>query len=190
MKTIYLGGGCFWCTEAVFRSLRGVHEVVPGYMGGTLPNPSYEAVCTGETGHAEVIKVYYDEKVISTDDLLDVFFETHDPTTPNRQGADVGTQYRSIIFHTADQDPGFSEDEAGEPAPHAIQRAIARAQAKLPDDSFVVTEVAEASEFYPAEEYHYNYYANHAAAPYCQIVISPKLEKLQKQHGEKVHNLE
>lgn len=183
MKTIYLGGGCFWCTEAVFRSLGGVHEVIPGYMGGTVPNPSYEAVCSGTTGHAEVVKVYYDETVISTDDILDIFFATHDPTSVNRQGNDVGTQYRSIIFYTGDQEPharGGDLEDGSHDIQGSIQSAISRAEVSRGDDMPIATEVAAATEFYPADESHHNYYALHTNAPYCQIVISPKLEKLQK----------
>lgn len=172
MKKIFLGGGCFWCTEAVFRNLRGVTEVVPGYMGGTLANPSYEAICTGTTGHAEVIEVLYDETVISTGSVLDVFFATHDATTLNRQGNDVGTQYRSVIFYT-DEDMSVQ-----------AHLAIRRAQEQVGEDTAIVTQVVEAVTFYPAEDYHQNYYENHRSAPYCQLVIDPKIEKLQK-HLEK-----
>lgn len=189
MKTIYLGGGCFWCTEAVFKSLKGVQEVIPGYMGGTVPNPSYEAVCSGTTGHVEVVKVYYDEGIISTDDILDIFFATHDPSTPNRQGNDVGSQYRSVIFYTHDQEPhylGGLTESPEDDVPGAIQRAISRAQRALSGDARVVTEVVTATDFYPAEDYHYNYYADHSDAPYCQLVISPKLEKLQKKFSDKL----
>jgi len=189
MKTIYLGGGCFWCTEAVFKSLKGVHEVVPGYMGGDAPNPSYEEVCTGKTGHVEVVKVYYDNAVISTDDLLDIFFATHDPTTINQQGNDIGTQYRSVIFYTEDQEPhsrgGLTEDSHDD-VKGSIQRAIGRAQAGLSEEKMVVTDVVRATEFYPAEEYHANYYTEHSSQPYCQLVISPKLEKLQKKFSDKM----
>lgn len=188
MKTIYLGGGCFWCTEAVFKSLRGIHEVIPGYMGGTVPNPSYEAVCSGETEHAEVVKVYYDETFISTSDLLDIFFATHDPTTPNRQGNDVGNQYRSIIFYTSDQEPharGGDMADGSHDIQGSIQSAIDRAQHDL-GPATIVTEVATATEFYPADESHYNYYAEHSTVPYCKIVIAPKLEKLQKKFSEKL----
>lgn len=174
MRTIYLGGGCFWCTEAVFQTLRGVTEVVPGYLGGIEPNPSYESVSTGKTGHAEVVKVTYDESVIGTDDILDIFFATHDPTTLNRQGNDVGSQYRSIIFYT-DEDQG-----------EIARSTIARIQATLPADTAVVTEVAEATDFYPAEQYHYSYYRNNTDAPYCQVVIHPKLEKLQQHFAQKL----
>lgn len=166
-KTIYLGGGCFWCTEAVFKELRGVLEVIPGYMGGSTPQPSYEAVCSGTTGHAEVVKVYYDDHTISTADILDIFFSVHDPTTPNRQGGDIGSQYRSIIF--------YSDDTQRE----EVRLAVERAQKKYTDN--ITTEVATAVEFYPAEEYHYNYYQNNPDAPYCAIVIEPKLEKLKKE---------
>ncbi len=168
MKKIFLGGGCFWCTEAVFRNLRGVAEVVPGYMGGTVSNPTYEAVCTGTTGHAEVIEVLYDETVIPLGMILDAFFATHDPTTLNRQGNDVGTQYRSVIFYT--------DEEMRIEAHLAVQRA----QEHLGEGKVVVTQVAEAVIFYPAEDYHQNYYENHRDAPYCQLVIDPKIEKVQK----------
>ncbi|MBY0328793.1 peptide-methionine (S)-S-oxide reductase MsrA, partial [Patescibacteria group bacterium] len=173
----------------VFKSLKGVIEVVPGYMGGDVPNPSYEEVCTGTTGHAEVIKVYYDNTIISTDDLLDIFFATHDPSTLNQQGNDIGTQYRSSIFYTHDQVPhslGGPTDSPDDDVPGAIERAINRAQATLPENKIVVTAVVSATEFYPAEEYHQNYYAEHSTAPYCQIVISPKLEKLQKKFADKL----
>jgi peptide-methionine (S)-S-oxide reductase len=186
MKTI--AGGCFWCTEAVFKNLRGVQEVVPGYMGGSVPNPTYEQVCDGHTGHAEVVKVYYDDTVISTDDLLDIFFATHDPTTLNKQGNDIGTQYRSVIFYTQDQVPHGKEklNDQGEEihVQSAIERAIARAQESYSKP--IVTEVVAATTFYPAEEYHQNYYNLHTNAPYCQVVISPKLEKLQKQCSDKL----
>ena len=176
MRTLYLGGGCFWCTEAVFQQLRGIIEVVPGYMGGSVPNPSYEAVCGGHTGHAEVIKVSYDEAVIGTRDIFDIFFASHDSTTPNRQGNDIGTQYRSIIF--------FSDDEQGQIA----REVITQEHGKLSGNNAVVTEVVQAGDFYPAEEHHYNYYASHTNAPYCQIVISPKLDKLKATFGNKVRS--
>lgn len=160
------GGGCFWCTEAVFSELKGVVSVMPGYAGGPGKNPTYEEVSTGDTGHAEVIKIEFDSEEISYTDLLTVFFATHDPTTLNRQGSDVGTQYRSAIFTTHDQ-----------------QRQ--QAEAFIADlGSAVVTEVVPLGEFYPAEEYHREYYAKNSEAPYCQIVISPKLEKLRNRHSE------
>lgn len=173
MNTIYLGGGCFWCTEAVFQSLRGVQEVIPGFMGGSVPHPSYESVCEGHTGHAEVVKVYYDNQILHTDDLLDIFFATHDSSTPNRQGNDIGSQYRSIIFYTTEEDR------------EAALRAMARTQAMNGGRS-VVTEVVSAAEFYPADESHYNYYVHNTAAPYCNVVISPKLEKLKTRFSDKL----
>lgn len=186
MKTIYLGGGCFWCLEVIFSSLKGITESIPGYMGGTLPNPSYESVCSGESGHAEVVKVTYDESIISLDDILDIFFVTHDPTSLNRQGNDIGTQYRSVIFYTdGTEAPNFHDSGTGD-IPGVLQHAIDKAQAKLSEGKRIVTEVVSATEFYPAEEYHYNYYLQNKQAPYCQLVISPKLEKLQKQFGDKV----
>ena len=176
MKTIYLAGGCFWCTEAVFQQLQGVLEVTPGYMGGIVPQPSYEQVSSGHTGHTETIKVLYDESVLPFSDLLDVFFEIHDPTSLNSQGADHGTQYRSAIFYTEE---GQREQ---------IMNAIKRIEEYLPNEKRVVTEVMSATEFYPAEEYHYSYYLRNKNAPYCQVVISPKLEKLQKQFSDKLRS--
>lgn len=172
MQTIYLAGGCFWCTEAVFKSIKGVTEVMPGYIGGNVPNPTYEQICTGTTGHAEAVKVVYDESVLSLADLLEIFFATHVPTTLNRQGNDVGTQYRSAIF--------YSTPEQKEVA----KSAIAQAQKSYNDP--IVTEIVPASEFYPAEEYHRDYYFAHSNQPYCMLVISPKLEKLQKEFGAKL----
>jgi peptide-methionine (S)-S-oxide reductase len=172
MQTIYLAGGCFWCTEAVFKSIKGVGEVMPGYIGGTVANPGYEAVCNGTTGHAEAVKVVYDEAVLSVADLLEIFFATHVPTTLNRQGNDVGTQYRSAIFYTTPQQ---------ETAAHT---AIEEAQKNYNDP--IVTEVVPATEFYPAEEEHRDYYFAHSNNSYCQIVISPKLEKLQKEFSDKL----
>lgn len=171
LKTIYLGGGCFWCTEAIFRSLKGVTEVVPGYMGGTKPNPSYEDVCAGTTGHAEVVKVVYTNKQISTADVLEIFFDLHDSTTLNRQGNDVGTQYRSVVFYTEE----IQRDEALKKISELKQNGVNS-----------VTEVVSASEFYPAEEYHREYYFKNTKNPYCELVISPKLEKLQKNFGDKL----
>jgi peptide-methionine (S)-S-oxide reductase len=175
MKTIYLGGGCFWCTEAIFQNLRGVHEVIPGYMGGTVQQPSYEQVCTGTTGHAEVVKVYYDEQEISTRDIVDIFFETHDPTTLNRQGNDSGSQYRSVIFYT--------EEDQREEAHHAARAK----QMVLPEGLKIVTEIIAAQTFYAAEEYHYNYYQQHPSTPYCVVVINPKLEALKEKFSTKLH---
>ena len=174
MKTIYLGGGCFWCTEAIYQHVQGVSEVIPGYMGGKVPNPSYETVSSGESGHAEVVKLSYDENVIGTRDILDIFFKTHDPTTLNKQGNDIGTQYRSIIFYT--------DEEQREES----RKMIEKLKVLFPLDKSIVTEVVSASVFYPAESYHYNYYQNHRSAPYCQIIIDPKVEKLEREFKDKI----
>ena len=161
------GGGCFWCLEAVFKQLKGVMGVISGYAGGTTENPTYEQVCAGNTGHAEVVKVIYDSALLSYDDLLAVFFAIHDATQLNRQGNDVGTQYRSIILYTND-----------------AQKAAAEAiVAKLDADTAtgkIVTEVKPLGEFYDAEDYHQDYYENNGDMPYCQIIINPKLELLKK----------
>jgi peptide-methionine (S)-S-oxide reductase len=163
-------GGCFWCTEAVFERLKGVVSVVPGYTGGTVQNPSYVQVCSGRTGHAESIRVDFDPGKISYDDLLAVFFATHDPTSLNRQGADVGTEYRSAVF--------YSSAEQKESA----EAYIRELDQQLPHK--VVTEVVPLREFYEAENYHQQYYDNNAFAPYCQFVIEPKLHKLYKNFSE------
>jgi len=162
------GGGCFWCTEAVFEQLRGVIAVMPGYAGGTVPNPTYRQVGGGKTGHAEVIRVVYDSAQITYDDLLTVFFATHDPTTLNRQGADVGTEYRSVILYA-------NEEQKCEAL--AFIRELSTSDAP---GSRIVTEVNPLTTFYEAEEYHREYYRTNSAAPYCQYVINPKLEKLHK----------
>ena len=158
-----LAGGCFWCLDAVYRDLRGVEQVVSGYMGGQTANPSYELVCTGTSGHAEVVQITFDPDVISYRELLEVFFTIHDPTTLNRQGADSGTQYRSAIFYHS---PGQKA---------AAEEVIAKVQ-PLWDDP-IVTEVAPADTFYPGEEHHQDYYTNNPNQPYCQIVIEPKVAK-------------
>lgn len=173
MQTIYLAGGCFWCTEAIFKNLKGVLEVVPGYIGGTTPNPTYEAICSGTTGHAEAIKVAFDESTLSLPDLFDIFFSTHNPTTLNRQGNDVGTQYRSAIFYTTE-----SQKEAAHAAMEKESKKYKEA---------IVTEILPATTFYEAEAYHRDYYAAHTNQPYCMIVINPKLEKLQKEFGDKLN---
>jgi len=162
------GGGCFWCTEAIFQELKGVVSVMPGYSGGTLPNPSYEQVCSGKTGHAEVTKIEFDPTQISFRDLLLVFFATHDPTTPNRQGADVGTQYRSIVLYSNHD----QKDETG--------RFIKELEESEPGGKPVVTEIKPLTEFYPAEDYHKQYYLKNKNQPYCQLIIEPKVEKLQE----------
>lgn len=161
------GSGCFWCSEAVFSELDGVMGVVPGYSGGTLPNPSYEAVCTGATGHAEVAQITFDPSVISYRELLEVLFSTHDPTTLNRQGADAGTQYRSVIFY-ADEGQKMEADEI-------IRELTAERTFRDP----IVTQVAPLTAFYPAEEYHRDYYKRNPSQPYCNAVIAPKLTKFR-----------
>lgn len=167
-KIIVLGGGCFWCTEAVFRMLKGVVSVEPGYAGGHIKNPTYEQVCSGATGHAEVIKVEYDPSTISLNDILTVFFATHDPTTKNRQGNDVGEQYRSIILYV--------RDEQKEAAEQFIQDINASSEQGQP----VVTEVKKLEEFYLAEDYHKEYFERNSNQPYCQVVINPKLDKVKE----------
>ncbi len=171
-KTAVFGGGCFWCTEAVFQMLKGVSTVEPGYAGGTMENPTYEKVSSGNTGHAECIRVSYDPSVISYEDLLVVFFASHDPTTPNRHGADLGEQYRSVIFYAAE-----SEKVAAE-------KIIVEVNDSLKDGTRVVTEVLPLQKFFPAEDYHQNYYQTNASAPYCQLVIEPKIEKVRKRFAE------
>ncbi len=163
------GGGCFWCTEATFKMLKGVHAVDSGYAGGARGKADYESVSSGSSGHAEVVRIEYDADVIEYRDLLTVFFASHDPTTPNRQGADVGTQYRSVIFYTNDAQKTAAEQFITELKAEGVA---------------VVTEVTSLEKFYPAEEYHKDYYARNTTAPYCQIVIAPKVEKLQKRFAE------
>ena len=163
-EVMILGGGCFWCTEAVFEVLRGVVSVLPGYAGGHTTNPTYEAVCSGETGHAEVIRVEYDPAVITCESLLTVFFASHDATTLNRQGNDVGTQYRSIILYTTE-----SQKQAAEGMIKKLNEDGAR----------VVTEVAPLETFYEAEAYHHHYFKQNPDAAYCQLVVNPKYEKVK-----------
>ena len=164
-ETATLSGGCFWCTEAIFRRLNGVVSVNPGYSGGTVPHPTYEQVVTGRTGHAEAIQIVFDPGIISFDTLLDVFFTLHDPTTMNRQGADVGTQYRSAVF--------YHTEEQRRKAADTIRSLEASGTYKK-----IVTEVAAFTAFYPAEDYHKRYYEKNSYAPYCQVVIDPKISKL------------
>ena len=170
MEIAAFAGGCFWCTEAVFERLKGVISVTPGYTGGTLANPSYEQVCSGRTGHAESIQIEFDPRQISYRDLLTVFFATHDPTSLNRQGADVGTEYRSAVFYTSDAQK------------QAAETYINELNELLPQK--VVTEVVPLGEFFAAEDYHQQYYDNNPFAPYCQFVIEPKLHKLYKNFRE------
>lgn len=169
-----LGGGCFWCLEAVFENLRGVRAVDSGYAGGRVENPTYEQVCSGATGHAEVVRVTFEPAEISYREILEVFFSIHDPTTRDRQGADVGSQYRSAIFYHSDEQRATAEAVIGE----------MEAVGAWSDP--VVTEVAPAGTFHPAEEYHREYYRTHSGQPYCQVVIAPKLAKFRKQFGEKL----
>jgi peptide-methionine (S)-S-oxide reductase len=164
-----LGGGCFWCLEAVFLQLRGVQKVVSGYAGGETANPTYHQVCSGRTGHAEVVQVTFDPAVLSYPDLLRVFFAIHDPTTPNRQGADVGTQYRSVILHHSPEQKTAAEEVIAE---------IGRAGIW---DGEIVTELVPFEVFHPAEAYHQDYYANNPSQAYCQVVIAPKVAKFRKQ---------
>jgi peptide-methionine (S)-S-oxide reductase len=169
-----LGGGCFWCLEAVYDDLAGVESVESGYMGGQVANPSYEAVCTGRTGHAEVVQVRFDPQRISYTDLLRVFFTIHDPTTLNRQGADVGTQYRSVIFyHSPEQE-------------QTARRVMAEVAADGLWPRPLVTELAAAGSFYVAEPYHQEYFRNNPAQPYCQAVVAPKVVKFRKQWSERL----
>lgn len=169
-----LAGGCFWCLDAVFRGLKGVEQVVSGYAGGTVPNPSYEAVCTGRTGHAEVVQVTFDSGVLSYRNLVEVFFGIHDPTTLNRQGADVGTQYRSAIYyHSPEQE-------------RTAREVIAALEREQVFDGPIVTEVAPATEFYPAEEYHQDYFRRNPGQGYCRAVIAPKVAKFRKAHLERL----
>lgn len=167
-----LAGGCFWCLEAVYDEVRGVEHVVSGYMGGEKPNPTYQEVCTGTTGHAEVVQIEYDPSVITYRDLLEIFFTIHDPTTLNRQGADVGTQYRSAIFYHDDE-----QREEAEAIIDELERDGAYSKS-------IVTEVTAAETFYAAEEYHQDYYANNPYQGYCMAVIAPKLSKFRKKFLE------
>jgi peptide-methionine (S)-S-oxide reductase len=171
-ETITLAGGCFWCLEAVYDEVKGVISVDSGYSNGNVANPTYKAVCTGLTGHAEVVKIVYDPAVISTRDILNVFFAIHDPTTLNRQGADVGTQYRSgIYYHTAEQK-------------EIAENLIKELTAENIFDNPIVTEVDAIKDFYIAEDYHQEYYVNNKFQPYCMAVISPKVNKFRKHYLE------
>ncbi len=174
MEKATFGAGCFWCVEAVFQDLEGVEKVVSGYMGGHVKNPSYREVCNGTTGHAEVIQVTFDPQKISYDELLEVFFKTHDPTTLNRQGNDVGTQYRSAVFY-------HSEPQQKQAEQRKQQLDQAKAFAKP-----IVTEIVPAQEFYEAEDYHQNYYNLNGSQPYCQFVIRPKVDKVREVFADKL----
>ncbi len=164
-EKIYLGAGCFWCTEAVFRKIKGVTSVNVGYMGGTTQNPTYHDVCTGKTGYAEVAEITYDSNNGTLDKILEIFWHIHDPTTLNRQGADVGTQYRSVIFYTSKKQK------------NAAIKSMQVEQKRLKNP--IVTEIVPADKYYPAEDYHQNYYNNNSNEPYCKMIIAPKLKKIK-----------
>lgn len=173
-ETATLAGGCFWCLEAIFKDLRGVEKVVPGYAGGDLPGPTYEQVCAGGTGHAEAVQITFDPRLISFRDLLTIFFTIHDPTTPNRQGADVGTQYRSAIFHHTPEQEVMAREVIGE------------LEAAGDWGAPIATELAPLTAFYPAEDYHRDYYERHLDQPYCRAVIAPKVAKLRQKHLDRL----
>jgi peptide-methionine (S)-S-oxide reductase len=168
LETATLGGGCFWCTEAVYKELKGVIEIKPGYSGGHIKNPSYKEVCTGNTGHAEVVKITFNPDIVGFSDILEVFFMTHDPTTLNRQGNDVGTQYRSAIFYHSEKQKQTAE------------KVIQLFDEEKIYDRTIVTEITSFSKFYPAEDYHFDYFENNPNQPYCQFIIVPKMEKFRK----------
>ena len=168
IATATFGGGCFWCTEAVYAEIRGVKSVTSGYTGGRIPNPNYKQVCSGLTGHAEAVEIEYDSEVVPYEKLLEIFFATHDPTTLNRQGADVGTQYRSSIFY---------HDETQE---DIAKKVIAKLNESKVFSAPIVTTLEKAKVFYPAENYHQDYFANNGYQPYCQAVVAPKVAKVRK----------
>jgi len=174
LETATFGSGCFWCTEAIFERVKGVTSVVSGYAGGKVDNPSYEEVCTGKTGHAEVIQIKFDSAVVSYDELLEIFWKTHDPTTLNRQGADVGTQYRSVIFYHNDE-----QKEKAESYKTELNKA------KIWEDP-IVTEISPLKNFYSAEKYHQDYYEQNPNQGYCSFVITPKIEKFEKVFKDKL----
>lgn len=174
LETITLGGGCYWCVEAVYENLDGVKSVVSGFSGGKVANPTYEEVCTGTTGHAEVVQITYDKTKTDINEIFQIFFTVHDPTTLNRQGADVGTQYRSVIFYKNEEQK------------KAAQSIIAELNKEKVYNSPIVTKVEPFKVFYKAEDYHQNYYANNKSQPYCKMVIQPKIEKFEKVFKDKL----
>lgn len=174
MEVATFAGGCFWCTEAVFLEIKGVEKVVSGYIGGKTVNPTYKDICTGETGHAEAIQITFNPNEVAYEDFLEIFFGTHDPTTLNRQGADVGTQYRSEIFYHSEAQKTKAENY------------IQLLEKEKLYDKKIVTKVSSATVFYPAEDYHQNYYNQNSSQGYCQMVIAPKLEKLRKYYKSKL----
>lgn len=175
-ETITLAGGCYWCVEAIYENLNGVKSVISGYAGGKMPNPTYEEVSTGKTGHAEVVQITYDKNVTNLDEIFNVFFTVHDPTTLNRQGADVGTQYRSAIFY---------KNEEQKKAAQSIINALTKGKMY---DSPIVTTLEPLTKFYKAENYQQNYYANNKSQPYCKLVIQPKIEKFEKLFKDRLKN--
>lgn len=173
-ETATFANGCFWCTEAVFKRLKGVKSVLPGYAGGTVKDPSYDQVCAGNTGHAESIQIKFDPKAIPFEKILDIFWYTHDPTTPNRQGNDIGTQYRSAIFFHNEKQKEIAEKSKKDLEDRGVYR------------NSIVTEITPIKDFYVAEDYHKDYYDNHQDAPYCNYVIDPKIHKLLQRYGSDV----
>ena len=176
LETITIAGGCYWCVEAIYENLDGVKSVVSGYAGGKMPNPTYEEVSTGKTGHAEVVQITYDKNVTNLDEIFNVFFTVHGPTTLNRQGADVGTQYRSAIFY---------KNEEQKKAAQSIINALKKGKIY---DSPIVTTLEPLTQFYKAENYQQNYYANNKSQPYCKLVIQPKIEKFEKLFKDRLKN--
>lgn len=174
LETATFGAGCFWCVEAIFQDLQGVESVVPGYAGGTAENPSYEEVCSGNTGHAEAVQISYDPELISYEDLLYVFWRTHDPTSLNRQGGDIGTQYRSVIFTHDDEQQRLAE----------ASKADAEASGEW--QNALVTQIVPFTNFYPAEDYHRDFYRNNPNQGYCRVVIDPKVRKFRKRFADKL----
>ena len=192
MKTVYdeqsrtavFGGGCFWCTEAVFRMLKGVSNVEPGYAGGSIESPSYERVSEGNTGHAQVIRITYDPTVISYEDLLTVFFGSHDPTTPNRQGTDTGEQYRSVILYSSEDEKTVAEKMIQEMDDSLKDLPAPRDASRQAGGTRVVTQIVPLGKFFAAEEYHQKYFEKNTSAPYCQLIIKPKVEKVRMRFAE------
>lgn len=176
MELATFAGGCFWCTEALFLEIDGVKSVVSGYIGGKNPNPTYKEVCSGTTGHAEAVQITFDPEKVSFGELLEIFFATHDPTTLNRQGADVGTQYRSEVFYHSEDQKTLTEEYIG----------LLNSEGTYGFGKKVVTRVSKATTFYPAEDYHQNYYAQNTSQPYCSFVITPKINKLKEKFKEKL----
>ncbi|WP_337871080.1 peptide-methionine (S)-S-oxide reductase MsrA [Meiothermus sp.] len=174
LEVATLGGGCFWCLEAVFDELKGVVDVVSGYSGGHVPNPTYEQVCSKQTGHAEVVQITFDPSVISYREVLEVFFTIHDPTTPNRQGNDVGPQYRSVIFYHSPEQQAVAEE---------VMQALTEARVW---ENPIVTELMPFERFYPAEDYHQEYYRRNPYQPYCAVVVGPKVAKFRKQYFDRL----